>query len=96
MGNPLDGNPFVHCPEFDVEVSGTELLENGSVRKELGGTEMFVAIERISDSAMPRDVTGSIEIDPNNGPHGFRPVYFQGRQIDDAKAWTSAMYIDFS
>jgi hypothetical protein len=27
-------------------------------------------------------------VDPHNGPHDFRPIYFQGRQIDNAKAWT--------
>jgi len=95
VGNPLDGNPFVHCPEFDWEISGKELLEGGALRKELGGTELFLALERLSDQAMPRDVSGSIEVDATNGPHGFRPVYFSGRQIDDGKVWTSAMFIEF-
>ena len=95
VGNPLDGNPFVHCPQFDFEVSGADLMEKGGVRKELGGTDIFVAIERISDAAMPRDVCGSFEIDADNGPHGFRPVYIQGQQVDGATAWTSAMYIEF-
>ncbi len=95
VGNPLEGNPFMHCPEFELEVSGAELLEKGRIRKELGGTELFVAIERLSDAAMPRDVSGTFDLDPHNGPHGFRPIYFQGRQIDDAKAWTSAHYVTF-
>jgi hypothetical protein len=95
VGNPLEGNPFVHCPSFDWEVSGAELLQAGALRRELGGTELFLSIERVTDSALPRDVGGSIEITPVNGPHGFRPVYFYGRQADDAKAWTSAMFITF-
>ena len=95
VGNPLDGNPFVHCPQFSLEVSGRELLEKSSVRKELGGADLFVALERLSDHAMPRDVQGALDIDPHNGPHGFRPVYLVGRQIDDAKVWTSAMFITF-
>jgi len=97
VGNPLDGNPFVHCPSFAWEVSGEELLalEDGVLRKELGGTELFLAIERLSDNPMPRDVSGTIEINPHNGPYGFRPVYLLGRQIDDAKVWTSAMFIEF-
>ncbi|MGI9384878.1 MAG: hypothetical protein ACR2PO_17130 [Methyloligellaceae bacterium] len=95
VGNPLDGNPFVHCPAFEFEVSGAELLEHGALRKELGGTELFVAVERIADADLPRDVSGEFKVDTKNGPHGFRPVYLQGRQIDDAKAWTSAMYITF-
>ncbi len=95
VGNPLDGNPFVHCPTFSWEVTGKELLAGGSLRKELGGTELFLAVERLSETPAPRDVSGSIEIEANNGPHGFRPVYVAGRQMDDAKVWTSAMFIDF-
>jgi len=96
VGNPLDGNPFVHCPEFELEVSGAGLLQDGVVRKELGGVELFVAIERMAETEMPRDVSGSFEVDAANGPHGHRPVWLQGRQRDDGKAWTSAMYIDFA
>jgi hypothetical protein len=94
-GNPLEGNPFVHCPTFDWEITGAELLQAGSLRMELGGTELFLAIERVTDAALPRDVGGSLQIDARNGPHGFRPVYFHGRQTDDAKVWTSAMFIEF-
>jgi hypothetical protein len=95
VGNPLDGNPFVHCPTFDWEVSGAELLRAGTLRRELGGTELFLAIERVTDAELPREVRGSLEIEPHNGPHGLRPVYFYGRQADDAKVWTSAMFITF-
>jgi hypothetical protein len=28
-------------------------------------------------------------------PHGHRPVYLFGRQVDDAKVWTSALFINF-
>ena len=95
VGNPLDGNPFVHCPTFDWEVSGADLLESGSLRRDLGGTQLFLAVERMTEAALPRDVRGVLEIQPANGPHGFRPVYFYGRQSDDAKVWTSAMFIEF-
>jgi hypothetical protein len=96
VGDPLAGNPFVHCPTFDWEVSGAELLaSDGRLRKELGGCELFLAVERMSEQAMPRDASGTLEVKPQNGPHGFRPVYFFGRQTDDAKVWTSAMFITF-
>jgi len=96
VGNPLDGNPFVHCPEFSWEVSGRELLQGGEVRKDLGGTDLFLALERLSDKPLPRDVEGTVEIGPQNGPHGFRPVYMSARQGDDAKVWTSALFIEFA
>jgi len=95
VGNPLDGNPFVHCPSFSWEISGAELLAAGRLRKELGGTELFLALERLSDEPMPREVTGSVRVEPKNGPHGHRPVYFYGCQIDDAKVWASALFITF-
>jgi hypothetical protein len=96
VGNPLDGNPWAHCPQFDWEVNGADLLAGeGRIRKELGGAEVFLAVERLADAEMPRDISGTLDIEPKNGPHGFRPVYFFARQIDDAKVWTSAMFITF-
>lgn len=95
VGNPLDGNPFVHCPTFEWEITGKELLAGGALRKELGGTELFLALERLSDKPMPREVTGNLQVEAENGPHGFRPVYFAARQVDDGKVWTSAMFITF-
>jgi hypothetical protein len=96
VGNPLDGNPFPHCPEFSWEVTGAELLDQGRLRKELGGTELFLAVERMTDGETPLDVSGAFEVEAVNGPHGFRPVYLLGRQVDDAKVWTSALFITFS
>jgi hypothetical protein len=95
VGNPLDGSPFVHCPTFEWEMTGKELLEGGNARKELGGTELFLALERMSDNPMPRDVSGTLNVESENGPHGFKPVYFAARQVDDGKVWTSAMFITF-
>ena len=96
VGDPTAGNPFVHCPTFEWEVSGAELLASaGRLRRELGGCELFLAIERIADAPTPREVSGTLEVEPHNGPHGFRPIYFYGRQTDDAKVWTSAMFIEF-
>jgi hypothetical protein len=95
VGDPLKGNPFVHCPTFSWEFTGAELLEAARLKKDLPGVEMFLAFERMSDAPAPREVTGTLNIDPHNGPHGHRPVYFFGRQVDDAKVWTSALFISF-
>lgn len=95
VGDPLKGNPFVHCPTFAWEITGAELLKHARLRKDLPGIEMFLAFERMSERPPPRDVSGQLVIQPGNGPHGFRPVYFVGRQIDDAKVWTSAVFITF-
>ncbi|MCB1787909.1 MAG: hypothetical protein H6953_02290 [Chromatiaceae bacterium] len=95
VGDPLKGNPFVHCPTFTWEVSGQELLDAARLKKDLPGVDMFLALERMSDSAAPREVRGSFEVGPRNGPHGHRPVYLLARQVDDAKVWTSALFITF-
>lgn len=96
VGNPRDGNPFVHCPEFHWDISGVDLFNGGVLRKTLGGTELFLGVERLSDRPMPRDVSGQLEIAPQNGPHGFRPVYFAATQTDGSRVWTSALFIEFS
>jgi hypothetical protein len=95
VGDPLQGNPFAHAPTFHWELSGAELLERGAARHELGGTELFLAIERMTDQALPVDLSGSIEVAPENAPFGFRPVYFFARQRDDSKVWSSAQFISF-
>jgi hypothetical protein len=61
----------------------------------LGGTELFLAAERLTDKPLPVDLSGSLELEPWNAPFGFRPVYFFGRQRDDSKVWTSAQFITF-
>ncbi len=96
LGDPLKSNPFVHCPSVAWDISGQELLEKGRVRKDLPGIDMFVSLERMSETPTPRDISGEISISPENGPHGFRPVYLFARQVDDAKVWTSAMFIAFT
>ena len=95
VGDPAKGNPFVHCPSFNWEVTGAELMAS-RLEKPLPGVEMFLALERMSEKPPPRDVSGTIEVAPVNGPHGFRPVYMLARQVDDAKIWTSAMFIAFA
>jgi hypothetical protein len=95
VGDPLQGNPFAHAPEFRWEISGAALLAQGTARHELGGTELFVAAERLTDKPLPPDLAGSLEIAPQNSSFGFRPVYFFGRQRDDSKIWTSAQFITF-
>ncbi len=96
IGDPLKGNPFVHCPTFAWEVSGADLLKEKSLELPLGGADLKISLELISDRPMPRDVSGTVELPSTNGPHGFRPVYFIGRQVDDSKAYTSPLFVTFT
>ena len=95
VGDPLQGNPFAHAPTFHWEISGAELLASGTARHELGGTELFLAVERLTDKPLPVDLKGSFDVAPQNASFGFRPVYVFGRQRDDSKVWTSAQFITF-
>lgn len=95
VGDPSQPNPFAHAPSFRYEISGAQLLAQGTATHALGGTELFVAIERLTEKPLPVDLAGSIEVAPKNGPFGFRPVYFFGRQRDDSKVWSSAQFIRF-
>jgi hypothetical protein len=96
VGDPTARNPFVHAPETTLEVTGARLLAEGAVRRELGGVGLFLAVERLTDAELPTEIAGEIEVGPENGPHGFRPVFLEARQIDDAKAWASAIYLRFA
>ncbi|HKR47457.1 MAG TPA: hypothetical protein VJU59_48650 [Paraburkholderia sp.] len=95
VGDPIAGNPFAHAPTFYFEISGAQLLARGNATHALGGTELFVAVERLTDKSLPIDLAGGVEIAPENAPFGFRPVYFFGRQRDDSKVWSSAQFITF-
>lgn len=93
VGNPLQRNPYIHCPEFRWEFSGQQLLEAGSLRQELGGTELFVAAERLTAEPLSPEITGSFTLSPQPTPFGFLPIYLTARQLDDAKVWTSPLFI---
>lgn len=87
--------PFVHAPGFRWQVQASELLEQGELRLDLGGTELFLALERLTRRPLPADLAGSFTVEPVNGPHGFRPLYLCGRQRDGARVWSSALFIRF-
>lgn len=95
VGDPRFPAPFVHSPHFRWEVHGRELIEKGEMKLDLGGVELFVALERITDKPLPRDISGIFTAEDINGPHGFRPIFLYGRQRDDSKVWSSALFIRF-
>lgn len=93
VGNPLQPNPFIHCPEWHWQFSGARLLEEGQLRESLGGVGLFLSVERLSDGAMPRDVVGRFVLDPEPGPGGTHPIYLSARQVDGSQVWTSPLFL---
>ncbi|SFV26143.1 hypothetical protein [Hyphomicrobium facile] len=96
VGDTLSPALFAHRPTFAWHVSGAQLIDEGVLRRDLGGEGLFLALERLTGKPLPLEVAGELEVDPRNGPHGFRPVYVYGRQIDDEKVWTSPVFITFA
>jgi len=95
VGNPLLGNPYVHCPEVHWQFTGKALSEQEALTYPLGGTDLFLAAELLSEQSLPCDIEGSFFLEPQEGSHGFVPLYLMGRQVDDGKAWTSPLFITF-
>jgi len=91
-GSPLARSPFAACPAVRWAVSGAELLQAGVVRQSLPGVEMFVAIERVTESPLPRELTGRFTIDPAGD--GISALYVTAREVNDEKVWTSPLFFE--
>jgi hypothetical protein len=97
-GDALARNPDPVTPGASQVFSGAELLAAaaGQLRWELGGAELFLAAERISERPLPATVKGTLTVPPVNGPHGHRAVYLHARERDDSKVWTSPLFVTFT
>lgn len=92
-GDPLARNLDTHTPGGEWEVSGADLLREGIIRHDLGGAELFVAVERVSAQPLPTRLEGSFLIEPQPNPQAYRPLHLFARERDDAKVWTSPLFL---
>ena len=76
-----------------LEISGDELLAQGSVRCELAGTELHATLERITAQPLPRALSGQVDL---RGlplrPGREHALFVVGRQRDQSRVWTSALF----
>ncbi|GLK88898.1 hypothetical protein [Pseudomonas turukhanskensis] len=94
VGDPLQPHPHVHAPTVSVQVLGSQLLERGAVIEKLAGAELQVALERITEQALPREVEGLIDVDSLNlAPGREHPLFITARQRDQSRVWTSALFV---
>jgi len=94
VGDPLEPQPYVHAPEVSFELDGDALFDKQMVSKELPGAELRVAIERITDKNLPRDVFGQITLNTLNlAPNHEHPLFIAARQRDQSRIWTSALFL---
>jgi hypothetical protein len=89
----LDAPPHVHAPQFNLKVSGAELLAGSRVLA-LRGIELEVAVERVTEAALPRDVGGEIDLAALDlAPHVEHPLFLTARQRDQSRVWTSPIFL---
>lgn len=96
-GDALARNPDPVTPGATREFSGADLIAapGNGLRWELGGAELFLAAERLSFGPLPSRVEGLVTVPDSNGPHGHRALYLFARERDDAKVWTSPLFVTF-
>ncbi|WP_437898975.1 hypothetical protein [Sorangium sp. So ce124] len=93
----FDGQPWGEAAQ--LEVHGGALLDNGRVHFDLGGEGLFVAVERVTDAVLPLELTGELTLPWSAAPPArdgrapAYPVYLFGREIGDAKVWTSPLFV---
>ena len=94
VGDPLRPPANPHAPEAALVVTGAELREAGRVAATLPGAELEVAVERVSERPLPRDVSGDIDLAPLGLERGVEhPLFVTARQRDQARVWTSAVFL---
>jgi hypothetical protein len=75
------------------EVPSAALLDAGRVQLDLGGEGLFVAVEQITDEALPLTLEGELVLPLADGPGGVYPLYLFARELGDAKVWTSPLFV---
>lgn len=94
VGDPLNPPANPHASEAVLSVTGADLLAAGRVSSVLSGTELEVSLERITAAALPREVTGRIELADLGLQRGREhPLFLTARQRDQSRVWTSALFV---
>jgi hypothetical protein len=78
---------------LELEVAGSELLQAGVVRRELGGVGLFVAVERMTSRPLPISLTGEIAVPTTDLAPDGDAIYLFARERGDAKVWTSPLFV---
>jgi hypothetical protein len=96
VGDPLEPQAYVHAPQVALELNGDDLLTRSALVKALPGAELQVVIERVTDKALPRELSGKIALDALKlDPSREHPLFITARQRDQSRVWTSALFVSF-
>jgi hypothetical protein len=95
VGDPLQRNPHKNQPEFLLEATWEEALAPGGKKIEIaGGAELFVRVEIIPDSPLPRRVEGTWTLQARS-TGVENAVYFVGREWDGGKVISSPLFLKY-
>ena len=94
VGDPLHPPPHVHAPSVAFALSGTELVAQGSAALDIPGAELRLAIDRLTDAPLPRDVAGEIDfrslaLDAKRE----HALFVTARQRNQSRIWTSPLFL---
>ncbi len=95
VGDPLNPPPHIHAPSVRLNLAGKDLLEHGQEIFEIPGVELFLAVERITEQDLARDIAGEIDIRSLAlEPGREHPVFITARQRDQSRIWTSPLFLE--
>ena len=95
VGDVLKGNPHKAQPEFLLEATWEDALRPGGKKIEIsGGVDLFVKVEVVPETPLPRHVEGNWVA---QGQHagGENAIYFVGREWDGGKVITSPLFLKY-
>lgn len=94
VGDPLQPPVHTACPKANLEISGQDLLTKSEVVLDIPGVELRLAVERITESALPRDIAGDIDWNCLNlPPCPAHALFLTARQRDQSRVWTSPLFL---
>jgi len=93
VGDPLQPPPHIHAPRVSLSATGKQLIEEGEVAVDIPGVELRIVLERVSDTALPRELCGEILFDELDlAPGREHPLFLTARERDQSRVWTSPLF----
>lgn len=94
VGDPLQPPVHTACPKASLEISGQDLLTKSEVVLDIPGVELRLSVERITESALPRDIAGDIDWSCLSlPPCPAHALFLTARQRDQSRVWTSPLFL---
>ncbi|HEY9153822.1 MAG TPA: hypothetical protein VIM69_01755, partial [Opitutaceae bacterium] len=93
-GSPIERHRDPRVAPLRETISGAELLKTHHLERSLGGAELFVAVELLTDQALPLKIEEDVALQLSLGANAHKALYLFARERDDAKVWTSPIFVE--